>query len=126
MRRKILIVDDEEVNRKLLKTYMSKLDYEIREASDGLQALEQLHEDDFDLLICDILMPNMDGWEVLKKLRSDERTKNIPVIILTAKNEDSDMFKGYDLGANYYLTKPFTKGQLFYGLTLMLGEVEDI
>ena len=119
MGKKVLVVDDEEVNRKLLRIHLSKLGYEVREASDGLQALERLHEDDFDLLICDILMPNMDGWQVLKKMRSDERTKHIPVIVLTAKNEDTDMFKGYDLGANYYLTKPFTKAQLLYGIELM-------
>jgi DNA-binding response OmpR family regulator len=55
-------------------------------------------------------------------MRSNPKTKDIPVIVLTAKMEDSDMFKGYDLGANYYMTKPFTKAQLLYGLKLMFGE----
>ncbi len=123
MGKKVLVVDDQEVNRGLLKIYLSKLDYEVKEASDGLEALNRLHEDDFDLLICDILMPNMDGWQVLKEVRSDERIKNIPVIVLTAKDEDADMFKGYDLGANYYLTKPFTKAQLLYGVKLMFEGV---
>ena len=122
MKRKILIVDDEEVIRKFLRIHLDKLGYEVMEAADGEQAIEQLKGDDFDLLICDIIMPKKDGWEVIKKVKSNPKTKNLPVIVLTAKNEDSDMFKGYDLGANYYMTKPFTKSQLLYGLKLMFEE----
>jgi DNA-binding response OmpR family regulator len=122
MRRKILIVDDEEVIRKFLRIHLDKLGYDVKEAADGEQAIEELGKDDFDLLICDILMPKKDGWEVIKEVRSNSKTKHLPVIVLTAKNEDSDMFKGYDLGANYYMTKPFTKAQLLYGLRLMFNE----
>jgi CheY-like chemotaxis protein len=122
MNKKILVVDDEEVIRKFLRIQLAKLGYEVKEAADGEQALEKLGEDDFDLLICDILMPNKNGWEVLREVKLNPRMKDIPVIVLTAKNEDSDMFKGYDLGASYYMTKPFTKGQLLYGLKLMLGK----
>jgi CheY-like chemotaxis protein len=122
MSRKVLIVDDEEVIRKLLRIHLVKWGYEVREAIDGAQALEQIGKDDFDLLICDILMPNMDGWQVLKEVKSNPKTKDMPVIVLTAKNEDTDMFKGYDLGASYYMTKPFTKAQLLYGLKLMFEE----
>jgi DNA-binding response OmpR family regulator len=125
MKRKVLIVDDEEVIRKFLRIHLAKLGYEVEEAADGDQALEQLGKDNFDLLICDILMPKKDGWEVIKEVKSNPRTKNLPVIVLTAKNEDSDMFKGYDLGANYYMTKPFTKAQLLYGLKLMFGETPE-
>jgi len=125
MSRKILIVDDEEVIRKFLKIHLVKLGYEVTEAADGVQALEQLGRDDFDLLICDVLMPKKDGWEVIREMKSNPKTKSIPVIVLTAKNEDSDMFKGYNLGANYYMTKPFTKSQLIYGLKLMLGETSE-
>jgi len=122
MKRKILIVDDEEVIRKFLKIHLAKLGYEVREAADGEQAIEELGKDDFDLLICDILMPKKDGWEVVKEVKSNSKTKHLPVILLTAKNEDSDMFKGYDLGASYYMTKPFTKAQLIYGLRLMFND----
>jgi CheY-like chemotaxis protein len=122
MSRKILIVDDEEVIRKFLKIHLAKLGYEVKEAGDGEQAIEQLGKDNFDLLICDILMPKKNGWEVIKEAKSNPKTKDIPVIVLTAKNEDSDMFKGYDLGANYYMTKPFSKAQLLYGLQLMFNE----
>jgi two-component system alkaline phosphatase synthesis response regulator PhoP len=120
MSKKVLVVDDEEVIRNLLRIHLIKLGYKVREAADGGKALEQLGKEDFDLLICDILMPNKDGWEVLKEVRSNPKTKDIPVIVLTAKNEDADMFKGYDLGANYYITKPFTKAELLYGIRLML------
>jgi DNA-binding response OmpR family regulator len=120
MSKKVLVVDDEEVIRNLLRIHLSKLGYNVREAADGGEALEQLGKEDFDLLICDILMPNKDGWEVLKEVRSNPKTKDIPVIVLTAKNEDADMFEGYDLGANYYITKPFTKAELLYGIRLML------
>jgi len=125
MGKKILVADDEEVIRKFLRIHLAKLGYEVKEAADGEQAMEQLGKDDFDLLICDILMPKKDGWEVIKEVKTNPKTKNIPVIVLTAKNEDSDMFKGYDLGVNYYMTKPFTKGQLLYGLKLMLGETQE-
>ena len=123
MSKKVLIVDDEEEIRKFLKIHLAKLGYEVKEAADGKQAIEQLGIDDFDLLICDILMPKKNGWEVMKEVKSNPKTRNLPVIILTAKIEDSDMFKGYDLGANYYMTKPFTKAHLFYGLILMFDEI---
>ena len=122
MSKKILIVDDEEVIRKFLRIHLTKLGYEVEEASDGEQAVKQLGMDHFDLLICDIMMPKKNGWEVIKEVKLNPKMKNIPVIVLTAKDQDSDMFKGYDLGANYYMTKPFTKAQLFYGLKLMLEE----
>jgi DNA-binding response OmpR family regulator len=72
------------------------------------------------------MMPNKDGWEVLKEVRSNPKTKDIIVIVLTVKNEDADMFKGYDLGANYYMAKPFTKAQLLSGIQLRLGEIPDL
>lgn len=122
MSKKILIVDDEEIIRKFLRINLVKWGYEVEEAMDGIQALDQLSNDNYDLVICDILMPNKNGWEVLKEVRSNPKTKDIPVIFLTAKNEDADMFKGYELGANYYIPKPFTKSQLLYGLKLVFEE----
>ncbi len=122
MSKKVLVVDDEEVIRKFLRIHLINWGYEVKEAVDGVEALEQLGNDDFDVLICDIIMPNKDGWEVLKEVKSNPKMKNIPVIVLTAKDEDSDIFKGYELGADYYITKPFTKAQLLYGLKLMFEE----
>ena len=122
MSKKVLVVDDEEVIRRFLRIYLAKWGYEVKEAVDGEQALEQLSCKDFDFLILDILMPNKDGWQVLKEVKSNPKTKDIPVIVLTTKDKDSDMFKGYELGASYYLTKPFTGGQLLYGLQLIFEE----
>jgi len=122
MGKRVLIIDDEEIIRKYLKIHLLKWGYEVKEASDGIEALEHLDHDNYDLLICDILMPNKDGWEVLKGVRSNPKIKDVPVIILTAKNEDKDMFTGYEMGANYYMTKPFTKDQLLYGVNLMFGD----
>ncbi|MBM4351681.1 MAG: response regulator, partial [Deltaproteobacteria bacterium] len=105
--------------------HLDKWGYKVKEAGDGAEVLEQLGNEDFDFILLDIRMPKKDGWQVLEEIRSNPKTKNIRVIILTAKNEDSDMFRGYDLGANYYITKPFTKAQLFYGIQLIFGEDSD-
>lgn len=123
MSKRILIVDDEEVIRKFLKIHLDKLGHEVTEAEDGEKAIEKIGgRDKFDLIICDVMMPNKNGWEVLKEVKSNPRLSEIPIILLTAKNDDVDMFKGYELGANYYMTKPFTKDQLIYGLKLMFEE----
>ena len=120
--KKILIVDDEEVIRKFLSLQLNKWGYEIVEAEDGVQATLKLNSEDFDLIISDVMMPNKDGWQLIKEVKSDPKTKNIPVIVLTAKNKDEDMFKGYELGATYYLPKPFTKEQLQFGIKMMFEE----
>ena len=122
MSKRILIVDDEEVIRKFLRIHLTKLGYEVTEAEDGQKAIEKIGEGKFDLIICDVMMPNKNGWEVAKEVKSTPDLSNIPIILLTAKNDDADMFKGYGLGANYYMTKPFTKDQLLYGLKLMFEE----
>jgi DNA-binding response OmpR family regulator len=122
MSKKVLVIDDEETIRKVLRIHLGNAGYEVKEASDGEQAIEQLKKDRFDLLICDIRMPKKSGWEVLKEVRSNPETSEIPVIVLTAKNEDTDMFKGYELGASYYITKPFTKSQLLFGLNMIFNQ----
>jgi DNA-binding response OmpR family regulator len=122
MSKRILIVDDEEVIRKFLRIHLTKLGYEVTEAEDGEKAIEKIGGEKFDLIICDVMMPNKNGWEVVKEVKSTPDLSNIPIILLTAKNDDADMFKGYGLGANYYMTKPFTKDQLLYGLKLMFEE----
>ena len=119
MSKKILVVDDSPWIRKMIGNHLVNWGYEVKEAEDGNQAIEKMGNDNFDLVICDVIMPQKDGWEVLKEVKSDPKTKDIPFILLTAKNENSDMFQGYGLGANYYMTKPFTKTQLLYALKLM-------
>jgi DNA-binding response OmpR family regulator len=120
--KRILVVEDEEVLRKFLRLQLNKWGHEVIEAEDGAQAILKLGKEHFDLIICDIMMPNKDGWELIKEAKMSPKTKNIPVIVLTAKDKNSDMFKGYDLGADYYMTKPFTQAQLLYGIQLMFEE----
>lgn len=127
MNKKVLIVDDEEVIRKFLGINLVNWGYEVKEAVDGTEALEKLGNEGFNLLILDILIPNKDGWQLLKEVKSNLKTKDIPIIILTAKNGDSDMIKGYTLGASYYITKPFTKAQLLSGIQLIFkGNSESL
>ena len=108
MSKKVLVIEDEEVIRKILKLQLNKWGYKVTKVEDGVQAILKLGKENFDLIICDIMMPNKDGWELIKEVKLSPKTKDIPVIVLTAKNKDSDMFKGYELGATYYITKPFT------------------
>jgi len=125
MNKKILVIDDEETIRKFIKIQLGKAGYDVKEAVDGEQAMVQLKRDRFDVLICDIMMPKKNGWEVLREVRSNPATSEIPVIVLTAKNEDNDMFKGYELGATYYITKPFTKSQLLFGLNTIFDRKKN-
>ena len=99
----ILIADDEAEIRELLRLYLEKDGYRVFESGDGLETLEILKTERIDLLLLDIMMPEMDGFAVLKKLR---RENNIPVMIMSAKDADSDKILGLDLGADDYLTKP--------------------
>jgi DNA-binding response OmpR family regulator len=122
MNKRILVVDDEEVIRRFLTLQLNKWGYEVVEAEDGVEATSKLENQDFDLIISDIMMPNKDGWRLLREVKFNPKTKNIPVIMLTAKNRDEDMFKGYELGATYYLPKPFTKEQLLYGIRMMFSD----
>lgn len=100
----VLIADDESEIRGLLRLYLEKDGYQVIEAEDGLQAAKLAAEKEIDLALLDIMMPGMDGYQVLRKIR--ERS-NIPVMILSAKNQDVDKILGLDLGADDYLAKPF-------------------
>ncbi|MBO4863180.1 MAG: response regulator transcription factor [Eubacterium sp.] len=104
MNYKILIADDEDEIRSLLGLYLENEGYNVIEAKDGAEAVLLLKEKKPDLAILDIMMPKMDGYQVLRKLREDS---NIPVIILSAKDADSEKILGLNLGADDYLAKPF-------------------
>ncbi len=100
----ILIADDETEIRELLRLYLEKDGYHVLEAADGQSALSLLEQEEIDMALLDIMMPKVDGYHVLKKLRE---SSNMPVMILSAKNQDSDKILGLDLGADDYLAKPF-------------------
>ena len=105
----ILICDDERDIVSALKIYLSNDEYELYEAYDGKQALDVIDNDEIHLVLLDIMMPEMDGIQVLMKMRE---TKNIPVIFLSAKSEDTDKILGLNLGADDYVTKPFNPVEL--------------
>lgn len=102
----ILIVDDEMMNISILKDELSK-HYEIVVAKSGTQAFSRLEANHVDLILLDIMMPDMDGYEVCQKLKESQKTRSIPVIFITAKNEDEDEEKGLKMGAVDYIRKPF-------------------
>ncbi len=104
MKTKILIADDEDEIRSLLRLYLENEGYQVVEACDGMEAMNLLRTENPGLVILDIMMPKMDGYQVLRKLREDS---NIPVIILSAKDADSEKILGLNLGADDYLSKPF-------------------
>ena len=106
---KILIVDDEEGIRSIIKEYCEEEGYEVEEAETGKKALEKLKIKDYDMLILDIMMPEMDGYSMLKECPLSRR---IPTIVLSARGEEYDKLSGFDLGIDDYVTKPFSPKEL--------------
>ncbi len=103
---KILIVDDSSVNNYLLENILEEKGYNLQIAFDGKEALNFLNEDPPDLVLLDIMMPGIDGYEILDKMTSDNKLKNIPVIMVTSKTEPQDKQKAMDIGAIDYIEKP--------------------
>ena len=103
---KVLLVDD---NAKYLKDALPFYGYEVTSVCDGVEALKELNSKNnkFDIVLLDVMMPNMNGWQTLKAIRSDENTKDLPVIMLTAVNEEKKMVTGLKIGADDYIVKPF-------------------
>jgi DNA-binding response OmpR family regulator len=101
---RILVVDDDAHIRELVRVFLQKDGFDVIEAADGLQALSQLDQVKADLAVIDVMMPNMDGWELCRELKA---SFDIPVLMLTAKGETSQKLKGFQLGTDDYLVKPF-------------------
>jgi len=103
---KILVVDDESRMRKLVRDFLVKQNFEVAEAEDGEDALNQFYEQkDIALIILDVMMPKINGWDVCREIRE---TSKVPIIMLTAKGEESDELQGFDIGADEYISKPFS------------------
>ena len=113
MNSRILIVDDTQRNIQVLGTILREGGYQLNVAQDGQQALDSVARAKPDLILLDIMMPVMDGFETCKRLKEDPETSEIPIIFLTAKVEAEDLVKGFDLGAVDYITKPFNAAELF-------------
>ncbi len=116
----ILVVDDEQNIRKAMATVLQREGYDTVEARDGREALRSVIFDKPDLILLDIMLPTMNGYDVTIKLRDDERTKHIPIIMVTAKGQISDRIHGLDLGADDYITKPFDLRELTARVNAML------
>jgi two-component system alkaline phosphatase synthesis response regulator PhoP len=110
--KKILIIEDEKDIVNLLTHYLEKDGYQVQSANDGIRGLQIARSENPDLVILDLMLPQMDGLEVCKKIRSIPETASVPVIMLTAKSEDSDKIVGLELGADDYVTKPFSPKEL--------------
>ncbi len=108
----ILIVDDEPVNLQLLRNHLSLQNYAVTQAVNGDEALAAIKEQQFDLVLLDVMMPKMSGYEVCRRLREQHPANELPVVMLTAKNQINDLVAGFKAGANDYLTKPFSKEEL--------------
>jgi two-component system alkaline phosphatase synthesis response regulator PhoP len=118
----IMVLDDKPDIITIVKTILEGRGYNVFSASSGPELLNMLTTQKPDLIILDIMMPEMDGLEVLTRLKGKTETSTIPVILLTAKVQYEDVLGGYKLGADYYITKPFTSTQLVNGINLLLGE----
>lgn len=118
----IMVVDDNPDIITIVKTILEGRGFTVFSASSGPELLNMLPDHKPDLIILDIMMPEMDGLEVLTRLKGKTETSTIPVILLTAKVQYEDVLGGYKLGADYYITKPFTSTQLVNGINLLLGE----
>ena len=116
----ILIVDDNEQNLELLQAYLEDVDCETIAAYDGVEALEKVAESSPDLILLDIMMPKMSGFEVCKRLKKDPKTTDIPIIMVTALNEFGDIERGIDCGTDDFLSKPVNKLELWTRVKTML------
>lgn len=112
MSKKILAVDDEKHIVRLVQINLEKEGYQVVTANNGRQALEVVAAEKPDLIVMDVMMPEMDGFETLQKLKENVATAKIPVVMLTAKAQDADVFRGWQSGADLYLTKPFNPQEL--------------
>ncbi|HJQ65966.1 MAG TPA: response regulator, partial [Gemmatimonadales bacterium] len=119
--RRVLLVDDEDSLRKVLKDLLEREGYEVAEARDGVQALDQVDRVGPDVVVLDLNLPGLDGYGVLSQLRSRPATADLPVIVLTAKGDEDNEVRVFELGADDFLQKPFRARALSARLEAVLG-----
>jgi two-component system alkaline phosphatase synthesis response regulator PhoP/two-component system response regulator VicR len=125
MPKKILAVDDERHIVRLIQVNLERAGYKVSTAFDGREALQKIEADKPDLVVLDVMMPYMDGLETLKRIRANPATRALPVIMLTAKAQDQDVFQGYSHGVDIYLTKPFNPIELLTFIKRIFSEQES-
>ncbi|OGL39224.1 MAG: DNA-binding response regulator [Candidatus Schekmanbacteria bacterium RIFCSPHIGHO2_02_FULL_38_11] len=124
MPKKILIIEDEKDIAELVKHYLEKDNFETLSAFDGEKGLELVKKQNPDVVILDLMLPKIDGIEVCKRIRSDSKVSNVPIIMLTAKGDESDRIIGLELGADDYITKPFSPKELVARVKALLRRIE--
>jgi DNA-binding response OmpR family regulator len=120
--KKVLLVDDDEHILRSLRTYLEMENFEVETAGGGSEALDKVAKDAPDLIVLDVMMPVMDGFQVLEALKGKPATENIPIIMLTAKGQDTDVLKGYQLRASSYMTKPVNYNELVDNINLVFTQ----
>jgi DNA-binding response OmpR family regulator len=121
----ILVVDDDPVIQKLLSVNFEMEGYRVLTAGDGVEGLERTAAESPDLILLDVMMPRMDGLEVVRRLKADDATATIPVILLSAKAQATDISSGLDAGADDYVTKPFDPLELLDKVIGLIGAAEE-
>ena len=122
MTRRIVLAEDEPQIARLIEFKLKKEGYDVTWRENGEEALKAIKEDKPDLILLDIMMPVMGGYEVLRRLKEDENLKSVPVIMLTARAQEKDVVKGIDMGAEDYITKPFHPAELLARVKRILGK----
>lgn len=129
MGKRVLVVDDDPMIRHIVESMLTAEGYEVVLAEDGQCGVDLLDKEptpiNFSLIILDVIMPGMNGLDVLTRLKLHPQTQNIPVLMLTGESKAEDIMSGYSVGADYYITKPFTRQQLLYGLSLVFDGVQE-
>jgi len=124
MMKRILVIEDEPEMRRNITTLLRYYDYEPLGAANGREGVEMARRENPDLILCDVMMPELDGYGVLQALQTDEKLSRIPFIFLTAKGEKNDQRSGMDLGADDYLTKPVVNAELVRAIEARLRRAE--
>jgi two-component system response regulator ResD len=119
---KVLIVDDEEQLRSLVRLYLEQEGFKVDEAVNGRDALSEINKNQYDLIVLDLMMPVLDGWEVCRQIRKEN--KDIPILMLTAKTEVEDKLVGFDIGADDYMGKPFDPRELIARIHALLRRMK--
>jgi DNA-binding response OmpR family regulator len=122
---KILVIDDEKDVLEVLHLVLSRSGYDVAASSSGMEGLALAQSDRPDLILLDIMMQRMDGWEVLRALKSDAETRDIPVVILSARVEPKDKIRGLQEGAVDYVTKPFAVREILEKVGLILNDLAE-
>lgn len=120
---KILVVDDEANIRNVIKEYAEFEGYEVEEAIDGMEAVSKCKDEDFDIVIMDVMMPRLDGFSAIKEIR---KTKNIPVLMLSARGEEYDKLFGFEIGIDDYVVKPFSPKEVMARIAAITSRAKKV